>query len=173
MKTATRFVWILAFFCMTLWIGWSIWRAFQSYNFEVACGGHLKRAADANNVELAKQELEVALKYMNEHNLTKGNTAVMFPTPATDVEFWHNNLSDSLKDLKNVSSDATPLEKSNLLMKLRETLIDHGEKGDHVTVPASIDVFPNVAAQFWFSQLTGYGAIFFGLLAAITLKLED
>ena len=43
----------------------------------------------------------------------------------------------------NVSPNASQLEKSNVLMKLRETLIDNGENGDNLTVPDGLSRYPN------------------------------
>lgn len=110
--------------------------------FEVNCGGHLKRAADANSVEIAEKELKTVIEYADRYRLTTGNTSVLYNTPDNDIEFWYNNLKTSHDELLRVTPETSQLERTNILMKLRETLMDHGEKGDHITVPGGIDVHP-------------------------------
>ena len=131
---------LLFFFCV---IGWGIARFTNYINFEIHCGGHLKRAADANTVDLALQELKTATTYTEQNNLTKGSTHLLFPTPDKDVGFWYKNLKASEKELELISPQTTQLEKTNLLMKLRETLLDQGEKGTSVTAPQGISIFPD------------------------------
>ncbi len=51
------------------------------------------------------------------------------------------NLKASVEELKTLNSTSA-LEKTNVLMKLRETLLDSGEK-TKVTVPPGLVVYPN------------------------------
>lgn len=115
----------------------------KSISFDQNCEGYLKRAADANTIEMAQKELGRALNYLEENDITKGYTSVMWRTPDEDVEFWYNNIKTSCEELKGLSDTATSLEKSNMLIKLRETLMDAGEKGSYITVPHGISRFPN------------------------------
>lgn len=110
--------------------------------FEVNCGGHLKRAADANSVEIAEKELKMVLEYADRYRLTTGNTSVIYNTPDNDVEFWYNNLKTSHDELLRVNAKTSQLERTNILMKLRETLMDHGKEGDYTTVPGGIEKHP-------------------------------
>lgn len=105
--------------------------------------GNLNRAANANTVELATKELEKSVSYLEQNGITKGNTGVIFKTPQKDVGFWFDNLKASLNELKSVSPEASQLEKSNVLMKLRETLLDNGENGSKLAAPSGIIYFPN------------------------------
>lgn len=121
---------------------------FFSYFFDRDCTGHLKRAGDANTVELAKQELAVSIKYLEDHKITAGTTAVIFDEPSCDVGFWYKNLTASMEELESLDKP-THLEASNMLLKLRETLLDH----DNVTCPPGISWFPNNGALvflLWF-----------------------
>ena len=117
-------------------------RWYLSVVFTQECGGHLKRAADANTVDLARSELETAVAYIEREGLTADYTSILYRTPDEDVGFWHRNLAASLEELRAVSPDASQLERSNVLMRLRETLLDHGEHGEGVTMPDGISVFP-------------------------------
>lgn len=113
--------------------------AFQVAKFERACTSHLHRAAVANTIELASSELGVALKYLEDHDLTAGNTALFYETPADDLGFWYQNLKAAQGVLSH-SKDASPLERTNVLLKLKESL---------TSPPMDISIYPN--------QRTWYG----------------
>ncbi len=106
--------------------------------YTINCGGHLKRAADANTVEMAKKELDLSLKYLEDHKMTQGSTAVFWNTPDTDIGFWYENIKSSFDELNKITNDSPQLERTNVLMKLRETLLDH----DIVTEPDGIELYP-------------------------------
>ena len=107
------------------------------------CTGYLKQAADANTVETAKTQLGKSIKYLEEHNMTTGYTSIAYNTPDEDIEFFYNNLKESEKELSKVDSTTSSLEKTNLLMKLRETLLDGGKDGDELTIPKGLSKHPN------------------------------
>ena len=106
------------------------------------CTGHLKRAADANTVELAKSELDIAVKYLEDNNLTSGYTSIIYKTPDEDIGFFYNNLKACQSELNKVNDSTSMLEKTNVLMKLRETLTDDGEKTS-LTYPDGLSRYPN------------------------------
>ncbi len=136
-------------------------KAYQSVQFDRNCGGHLKRAADANTIELARQELEIAVSYLEREKMTNGYTSVIYNTPDEDVGFWYGNLRASLYELSQVKSDSSSLEKSNMLIKLRETLLDGGQQGESITAPQGISIFPNNAAFFWSTLFSAILAVVF------------
>lgn len=121
----------------------------KSIRFEQNCIGHLKRAADANTIELAQKELKTAIDYLEANNITTGYTSVLWRTPDEDVEYWYSNIKASYEELENLPADATQLEKTNVLMKLRETLTDDTEHGTKVTKPRGISRYPNNKAWGW------------------------
>jgi hypothetical protein len=128
---------------LLLFLAWGGIRAYSTITFDREVEGYLKRAADSNTVELAAQNLETALAGAEARGLTAGYTSVIYNTPDEDVEFWYTNLSQSLAEIRQLSPDATPLERSNLLMKLRETIMDNTDSGTSVTAPEGISVYPN------------------------------
>lgn len=132
------------FLCIpaVFWIGCVV---YNNIVFDIHCGGHIKRAADANTVKMAEDELNIAIKYLDENHITSGYTAVIYNTPDTDVGFWYNNLKSSREELGKVTEETSQLERTNVLMKLRETLLD----GNHVTMPNGIGAFPHNALYFW------------------------
>ena len=136
--------------------------------------GHLKRASDANSLKLAEKELLVAVAYLDSYNYNTPNgrsmgrledhTSIVYTTPAEQISFHYDNVKASLDEVQLVIAKgeaATPLEKSNILMKLRETLLDDGDTGHHVTYPQGLDVYPNntpLAFIFVLSLIVGAGA---------------
>lgn len=107
-------------------------------SFNNKCGGRLKRAADANTVEMAKEELGAAVTYLESNQMTEGYTSIIYRTPDEDIGFWYKNLKASLGELDKVSSETPQMERTNVLMKLRETLLDK----DSITKPPGIEKAP-------------------------------
>lgn len=112
------------------------------FKFTIGCRDHLKRAADANTIKTARVELRTALAYMQVTKLTDGHVSIILKQPKNDIGFWFNNLMESFKELETVADDASQLEKSNVLMKLRETILDETESGTKVTHPDWISIHP-------------------------------
>lgn len=140
---------------------WGGFRIYKGITFDIDCDGHLKRAADANTVELASQELKTALTYLEQKNMMSGYTSIFYRTPDEDVGFWYTNLKASLRELESMKPDTTQLERSNMLIKLRETLLDHRNNGESVTGPYGISIFPNNSLYaFW--GIIGFISVIFG-----------
>jgi len=119
--------------------------------FNANCTGYLKRAASANTVEMAINDLEKAINYMEEHNLTNGYTSVLYKTPDDDISFWYNNIKNAYEELKALPDD--PVATSNALMKLRETLLDDTKDGVKVTRPEGIAKYPYNGILFVFTTI--------------------
>lgn len=137
MKKIYLFIWFIV--CLTI----CVVVVAKGIIFEQNCKGYLKRAADANTVELAIENLNVAIDYMEKNNLTKGYTSVLWKTPDEDIEFWYNNIKQSQIELMELSPSASVMDKTNMLMKLRETLTDDEKNGVAVTCPKGISRYPN------------------------------
>jgi len=102
--------------------------------------GLLKRAADASTIELAEKEVSKVINYLETNNITSGYTSVFWETPDEDIGFWYKNLKASQSELRTLKSESA-LERTNVLIKLRETLVDEGER-TKVTVPRGLALFP-------------------------------
>lgn len=125
------------------------------------CLGHLKRAADASSIETADQELSIAIEYLEKEGLTKGYTSIFWKTPDEDIEFWYKNIKSAKEEIESLPKNSSPLEKSNMLIKLRETLLDHGDKGsESITCPDGLSRYPN-NLLFLILFLSSFGLIFF------------
>lgn len=138
-------------------------RIVKAVSFDRDCAGHIKRAGDANTVEMAKQEMVIVVEYLDENNLTEGYTSVLYNTPDEDIGFWYKNLRSSLEELEKVRPETSQLERSNILLKLRQTLLDNTKGGEQTTEPDAISVFPNnkeyALAFILFIILALYGGI--------------
>ena len=106
--------------------------------FMIECGGHLERASNATNIELATQELDIAVRYLERHNLTSGYTSVLWNTPEDDLGFVYQNIRSANDQLKAMPDSISNLEESNMLIKLRETLTDK----DGLALPNGISRYP-------------------------------
>lgn len=133
----------MRFFGFVPFIAWIIFAIHAAITYNQDIGGHLGRAARANTVELATQELNVALANMEKRGYTEGYTSIVWKTPSEDVGFWYTNIKASRDNLVALPPDADHLTVSNELMKLRETLISHGSEGENVIAPDGISVFPS------------------------------
>jgi len=139
-------------------------RVIKDIRFKIDCTQHLKRAADANTIEIAEKELKIVLDYLEERELTSGIVSIFLKQPKNDIGFWYGNIKASYEELLTVNPDATQLEKSNVLMKLRETLVDDGEEMT-VTHPNGISVYPNNVLYFWWGLIS----FFFTLILSIVV----
>ena len=116
-------------------------RISMSIEFKQHVTGHLRRAAAANTIALANEELTTAINYLEANGLTSGYTSVFYQTPDEDIGFWYRNLKASQQELQSLASESA-LEKATVLMKLRETLMDTGES-TRVNAPEGMSVYPN------------------------------
>ena len=114
----------------------------RSVQFDQECGGYLKQTADANTPELALERLNKALDYIEDNNLTTGYTSVLWRTEDENLEFWYTNLKATQKELE-ACMDKEQLEKTNVLMKVRETLTDAGDTETKLTIPPGISKYPS------------------------------
>ena len=133
----------------------------KSIQFNQQCAGYLKQAADANTAELALERLNRAIDYVEKNELTDGYTSVLWKTEDENIGYWYLNLKACQSELENCL-DASQLEQSNVLMKVRESLTDNGEKGTVLTVPPGISRYPFNAGLGWarlFSYLFILGGI--------------
>ena len=101
---------ILAIVFTLVFCGWATVRIVKNVQFNLSCEAYLKRAADANTVDLAKTELKKALNYMDENDLTEGIVSIFLKNPANDIEFWYNNITAAYEELQNLSEEATALD---------------------------------------------------------------
>ena len=142
---------ILGFFLMLVGVIGCGCHVYKTIVFSQNCKGYLKQAADANTVELALERLDKAIAYAEKEELTTGYTSILWRTEDDNVEFWYNNLLACRQELLE-GSDGTQLEKTNLLLKIRESLTDENADGTCVTIPNGIARYPS--NLFWAIVIT-------------------
>ena len=117
--------------------------------FKQNCSGYIKQAADANSVELALQRLDMAIAYVEDNELTDGYTSIFYKTEDDNIGFWYQNLKTCREELV-TCLESTQLEKTNVLLKVRESLTDDGKEGTELTLPNGISRYPdNGLFCFW------------------------
>lgn len=156
-RTSTWALFLYAFLLLTPLGLWSCAEYKVSLELEQNCTGHLLRAAHSNTIETARAELEQAVHHLEINNLTDGYTSIFesLRTPDEDIRFWYLNLCGALDQLRKSPKDISPLERSNVLLKLRESLVRTDNRGDHVICPAGLARYPSNVA--WIVTLIAAG----------------
>lgn len=155
---------LLTIVAMLALFGWGTARVIKAISFDQNCGQYLKRAADANSIEMAKEELGIAISYAESHGLIEGTVSIFLHQPKNDIGYWYRNMKEAYKELEEVPEDTSRMEKTNILMKLRETLTDEGENGVEVTIPDGISIYPNNVSYFLWSIISFIATCIFGVL---------
>ena len=118
--------------------------SYKGIILDMECTGHLERAANSTNIELASGELDAAISYLDKKGLTSGYTSIFWKTPNEDIGFWYNNIKEANRELKNAPDTISNLEESNMLIKLRETLITNSKDGEEsIICPNGLSRYPN------------------------------
>lgn len=154
MRKTFKIFTVLTIISLVVFVAWGTTRIVKSVQFELNCTQYLKRAADANTVELAKEELSKAISYAEQNNLTEGVVSIFLRQPKNDIGFWYKNMVEAYNELEKLPENADSLEKTNTLMKLRETLTDQKDYGVSVTAPDGITIYPNNVVYFWWGLLS-------------------
>lgn len=116
----------------------------KAIEFNQNCGGYLNQAANANSVELALERLNIAIDYIETNDMTDGYTSVLWKTENDNIGYWYNNIKTCQEELEECVS-SSQLEKTNVLLKVRESLTDIGEDGTILNKPDGISRYPNNA----------------------------
>ncbi len=138
----------------------------RSYRFKIECEDWLKLAAEAVDIYQAKEFLGKGIEYLEKKNLTTGSSAYFLKSPSADLGLWYQRLKKGKEILEEViirkeKGEATPLEISNTLMKLRELLVDQGEKKTNVTLPTKIWIYPHQLIFLTSYLVFGLGSLTF------------
>ena len=125
-----------------------IYSIVKAVRFDANCGNYLELAGDANSIELAEKHLSKAITYLEDNNMTSGDTRIIIYYPKNDVGLWYENLKIAQTQLQQMINErnTTDLEKSNMLLKLRETLL---EEGGSLIIPYGVSRLENFRTTFW------------------------
>jgi ABC-type dipeptide/oligopeptide/nickel transport system permease component len=169
MKRSAKTFLFLAIICSMVFGSWMAVRIVQAVQFNFNCEAYLTRAANANTIELAKVELAKAVNYAEQNNLTEGIVSIFLKNPANDIGFWYRNMKSAYEELEALPDDASALEKTNVLMKLRESITTDDGNGTSVIVPDGIEIYPANVPYFWWGMLSILATSVFWTLFSVSL----
>ncbi len=150
----------------------------RRYRFKIGCEDWLKLAGEAMDVYQARGFLAKGIEYLERKNLTVGSSAYFLKTPSADLGLWYQRLKSGEEILEEViarkeKGEATPLEISNTLMKLRELLVDITEKKTEVTLPTKIWLFPKQITFLIWYLISGIGSLIFWTYWIVLISKKD
>ena len=119
----------------------------KSVQFTQDCKGYLEQCSNANSVEMALNRLELAIRYLERNDMTTGYTSILWKTEDENIGFWYENLQTCRQELKK-ALDATQLEQTNVLMRVRESLVKNGKEGEYLIIPDGIFKYPH---NLWYA----------------------
>ncbi len=102
-------------------------------------------AAHANGGARAHGQLQKAFNYLDSQGINENSayTSIFYNDQTENVGYWKTNLDTCLKELESLPKTSSMQEQSNVLMRLRESLVTHGQSGDSVRHPDGIEIYPN------------------------------
>ena len=86
----------------------------KSISYNQQCEIYLKQAQNATTPELALERLNLAIKYIEDKDLTHGYTSVFGKEESKNVEFWYNNIVSYRNKLKKCPENYYLLKKESL-----------------------------------------------------------
>jgi len=170
MKSFGVFIVVVAVIFLIIWgayLGLAWWQ------FNKNCGDYLKLTGDAPTVERADGFLEKAIAYIEKTNRVSGNSSIIFKKPTNDVGIWYAQIKAAKETTEKIitrGEGVSQLERDNALMKIRETVLDQGEKGTMVTTPDWISLFPY---QLFKIILWPLLSVVFGLIGVVIVIRND
>lgn len=140
----------------------------KSEKFDQNCYGYLKQTANANTPELALERLNLAIGYIEAHNLTSGYTSILWETEDENIEFWYRNILACREELQNCMN-SSQLEKTNVLMKVRESLTDSNGEHTIIIIPKGLYKYPHNG--LWaIGELASFLSIIIGVIGLLYIR---
>lgn len=141
---------VLAILAIVSFIAALIAMSVCEVRYNINCGQYIERAAEAPTVEIAKRELGKAIEYAKANGLTSGNTSLFVEQPCNDIGYWFSSLTAAYDELT-IKEPTSSVAQTNLLMRLRETLV--------AETPTGIALHPNNTGYFWWTVLSVVTAV--------------
>ena len=158
---------VLAIAFVVCFFGICGWGCVEIVQFDTNCGDYVRRAAYAKDITAAKDSLGQAISYLESNGMTEGSTGVFIETPENDIGYWYESLKSAYKTLNEISDDASLLEKSNVLMQVKESLLT---PQGNLIAPKEIALFPYNALELWSFIVSGMLALIFAVSAILIYK---
>lgn len=133
---------------VVLFMGLLIGEIVLNIQYDRKVTNELQLAANASTVEIAIEKMDLALEEIEKRDLTEGYTSIFYRTPDEDIGYWYDNLKTALDELKEITPEDNKLLRSNMLLKLRETILYYSQNGSYVQQPSGIHKYPYNKAWF-------------------------
>ena len=109
---------------------WCLTNISNSEDFDEQCNNHIKAAVNASTLDVAYDQLQIAVNYCKDNGLTSGYISNGPFLEKEDIGLWYTTLKKSLITLNALPSNATLIEKNRVFTELRETLgVDRCPRG--------------------------------------------
>lgn len=155
----------MIFICIFIgWAGFRIQRAYICYKNLI---GYLDNYVKAGTVEVAKENLSMAIEGLEKLGLTNGQISIFLNDPTENLDLYYRNLKKAEE----------ALEKS-MEYNIKDQMITLGKQqnalGDHY--PSGISIYPLNLICFWWCVIS-LGGIFYSAIVLYALlcnmELDD
>ncbi len=161
---------------LTSLVIWGLVRIKKDLDLRALGAENFILAYNANTIALAKEYWEKGIKFLEDNNLTTGNTGAFWKTPEDDLEFFYKNvvemrnylntppdtLSDSSFDQKIVSGST--LSKGDPLTVFDRKTLSARLKKTWKNAPEGIEIYPNNCIYAIWGWISGLVCIVFAIL---------
>lgn len=138
--TKGKFYATLMIASILVFVGWSVARVNASINFDEEVGGYLDNYVEAGNTQTAIENLDMAIKALEEKGMTEGQISIFWKNPNNNVGIWYQNLLKSKKALEE-SLEEGKRDQAIVLEKQRNGL-KGSESNSSVRTPEGISIYP-------------------------------
>lgn len=160
-KTFKSFIFIISFITMMAsilsFITWGTVRIYKCIVFNKNCTEYISNSAHVNSIKVAKKELDHAILYLEEKNLTEGRVSIVSSQIANDIGYFYENLKVQQEFLDTESKkELNSEEETAILMKYRSNIGDYTSDKLHfsLNIPDGISIYPNNVAYFWWAIIS-------------------
>ncbi len=146
---------ILTFMMVISIISFSLWaivRIHYTIEFEQNCSSYLTRAKQEVDFDLAANDIEVAINYLETHGLDHGVIKIFREYSYNDLAYVHQNLIEAQNAFRQASSESE-LEKFSLVQRMDEQM----------KLPCGISIYGKNLAYFWWAMVSFISTCVFGI----------
>lgn len=145
-STNSKFGLFITIFIFTLVSGFYLVKKIQ---FNYGCGNHLRRVVHAKTTTLAAEEMKLALNFLRQNEIIKGNTTVNIIDPPdevmvkNDIGLWYENLN-MLNERLQLCRGANDAKSEQVLNSVQVEMCLMRENGTlgSVTMPDQVYLHP-------------------------------
>ena len=139
---------------------WGATRLYVSNVFDEECAEYIGAAVTSTNIDSSISDLESAISFAEENELTEGYTSIFGSPPGEDVSRWYDSMvdvRDKLEELRRNDFPTVDLVAVDLLKERSFALT----KLHLSAYPKGISVFPHNTLFLLWGVISGLGAVGF------------